>query len=165
MNQICIVCVDDEPEVLEAVERDLSEFDDYFPVESASSASEARQLCEVLHSRGDQVGLLLCDHLMPGETGVELLISLHDLPSAKNARRVLLTGQASHMDTIDAVNQGGLDYYISKPWEGKLLQDVVRDQLTSFVIERCPSPANYMNILDAVKIADYLHRTGGFSDH
>jgi CheY-like chemotaxis protein len=165
MNQICIVCVDDEPEVLEAVERDLSEFDDYFPVESASSAAEARQLCEMLHSRGDQVGLLICDHLMPGETGVELFISLHALPSTTHARRVLLTGQAGHMDTIEAVNQGGLDYYISKPWEGQLLQDVVRDQLTSYVIECCPNPATYMNILDAVKIADHLHRAGGFSDH
>ncbi len=165
MNQICIVCVDDEPEVLEAVERDLSQFDDHFPLESASSAKEARQLCEALHASGDQVGLLLCDHLMPGETGVELLISLHELPSACHARRVLLTGQASQADTIDALNLGGLDYYIAKPWEGKELQDVVRDQLTTFVIEHSKEPATFMSVLDAVKIAEHLHRTSGFTDH
>jgi response regulator RpfG family c-di-GMP phosphodiesterase len=165
MNQICIVCVDDEPEVLEAVERDLSEFDDHFPVESASSAKAARQLFEDLNVNGDHVGLVLCDHLMPEETGVELLVSLSDMPSACHARRVLLTGQASHADTIEALNQGGLDYYMAKPWAGKVLKDVVRDQLTSYVIEHSPTPASYMNILDGVKIAEFLHRSGGFSDH
>ena len=165
MNQICIVCVDDEPEVLEAVERDLREFDDQFPVESAGSAKEARQLFDEIHRNGDQVGLVLCDHLMPEETGVELLISLAKSPAAYNARRVLLTGQASHADTIDALNQGGLDYYITKPWDGQALKDVVRDQLTSYVIEHTPSPAVYMNVLDGVKIADFIHRNGGLSDH
>ena len=165
MNRIYILCVDDEAEGLEAIERDLRSFDDHFPVETAQSAKEARQWCRELEAQGDRVGLVLTDHLMPEETGVDLLVSLDQIPTAAQARKVLLTGQAGQEDTIQALNQGGLHYYIAKPWSGEALQEVVRDQLTSFVLDATDDPMAYMAILDGAKIAEALHRKGGLSDH
>lgn len=164
MNQICILCVDDEPEVLEAIERDLREFDDVFPVEIAESAQEARNLWDQIDSRGDQLGLIVCDHLMPGETGVELLISMNHSTTAGSARKVLLTGQAGHEETIEAINRAGLDYYISKPWGGEHLQEVVRKLLTEYVLEHSPDPMSFMAVLDAQKIAEAIHKNGMTSD-
>ena len=164
MNQICILCVDDEPEVLEAIERDLRLFDDVFPIELAASADEARKLCSKIESREDRVGLVVCDHLMPGETGVELLASLDSVPGAQSARKVLLTGQAGHEDTIEAINRAGLDYYISKPWKGGHLQEVVRKLLTQFVLDHSPDPMSYMSVLDAAMIAEAVHKKGLISD-
>ena len=164
MNQICILCVDDEPEVLEAIERDLREFDDVFPIEIAESAGEARKLCSQIHDRGDQVGLVICDHLMPGETGVEMLVSLDQQPGARNTRKVLLTGQAGHDDTIEAINEAGLDYYIAKPWDGAALNDVVRHQLTQYVLDHSPEPMSFMSVLDATMIAKAIHQRGMASD-
>ena len=164
MNQICILCVDDEPEVLEAIERDLREFDDVFPVEIAESAQEARKLWEQIDSRGDRLGLIVCDHLMPGETGVELLVSMERSSTAGSARKVLLTGQAGHEDTVEAINLARLDYYISKPWTGEHLQEIVRKLLTEFVLEHCTDPMSYMAVLDARKIAESIHKNGITSD-
>lgn len=164
MNRICILCVDDEPEVLEAIERDLRLFDDMFPVELAASAEEARKLCARIDSREDRVGLIVCDHLMPGETGVELLASLDEVPGAGLARKVLLTGQAGHEDTIEAINQAGLDYYISKPWKGEHLQQVVRNLLTQYVLDHSSDPMSFMSVLDAGMIAEAIHKKGMASD-
>ena len=164
MKQICILCVDDEPEVLEAIERDLREFDDVFPIEIAASAQEARKLCSQIGSRGDQVGVIVCDHLMPGETGVAWLASIDHASCAGSARKVLLTGQAGHEDTIDAINQAGLDYYISKPWTGEHLKEVVRKLLTQYVLDHSSEPMAFMSVLDATKIAEAIHKRGMASD-
>jgi CheY-like chemotaxis protein len=164
MNQICILCVDDEPEVLEAIERDLRVFDDIFPVELAASAEEARKICSTIDGREDRLGVIVCDHLMPGETGVELLASLDVIPGAESARKVLLTGQAGHEDTIEAINRAGLDYYISKPWKGEHLQEVVRKLLTQYVLDHSSDPMSYMSVLDAGMIADAIHKKGMASD-
>lgn len=164
MNQICILCVDDEPEVLEAIERDLRDFDDVFPIESAESAAKARELCSQIDARGDRIGLVICDHLMPGETGVEFLVFLHQESVAKHARKVLLTGQAGHEDTIEAINNAELDYYIAKPWNGAELKNVVRKQLTHYVLDHSPEPMSFMAVLDATLMAEAIHKKGMASD-
>ena len=78
MSAIYILCLEDEPEVLDNVVRDLGEFEDTFPIEAAGSVQEARKIVADLTVRGDRVGVILCDHIMPGEDGVSFLVELAD---------------------------------------------------------------------------------------
>ena len=71
-------------------------------------------------------------------------------------RTVLVTGQADQSDTIRAVNQAGLDYYIGKPWNPEELRTVVRDQLTEYVLETDVDPLPYVSVLDGVRIMEAI---------
>lgn len=164
MNRVYILCVDDEPEVLEAIERDLREFEDRFPIETAESAREAREVLARIREGGDRLGAILCDHLMPEETGVSLLVSLKDEDGAGDTRRILLTGQAGQEDTVRALNEGGLDYYVGKPWKGDELRRVMREQLTTFVLDAGLDPMPYLASLDAERLAEAIRQGGQLSD-
>lgn len=153
---LVLLCVDDEPGVLDAVVRDLAPFEDAFRIETALDATEAARIVQTLPGRGLTLALALCDHLMPGTTGTDFLIALNASAATRAAHKVLLTAQAGHEDTIRALNQGGLDHYIAKPWHPDALRQVVLDQLTSFVIERQLDPLPYLATLDTGRLAEAL---------
>ena len=73
-----------------------------------------------------------------------------------SARTVLVTGQADQDDTIRAVNEAGLDYYIAKPWDPSKLREVVRDQLTEYVLASEVDPLPYLPVLDAVRVMEAI---------
>jgi CheY-like chemotaxis protein len=153
MMEYTILCVDDEREVLESLLRDLEPFERAgFRIESASSVIEAREVVAGLEA--NQLALVLCDHLMPGITGVEFLIELAKNPSTRQARKVLVTGQAGLADTVKAVNQAGLDHYIAKPWTAAEMSKVVIDMLTGFVIAVDPAPQRFAQYLDFGRIME-----------
>ena len=87
---------------------------------------------------------------------MDFLIDMMDEPSTVNTRRVLVTGQADQSDTIRALNEASLDYYIAKPWVRDELVATVRDQLTTYVLESGVDPLPYMPVLDAVRIMDAM---------
>ncbi len=158
MDKICILCVDDEPDVLRAVARDLAEMEEGFPVETAASAEEAKGLIGEILKRGDRLGLVFCDHVMPGQNGVDLLIELRGWPGLQGTRLVLFTGQAGHEDTVEAINRAGITRYVAKPWERELLVRVARDELTSYLIESGRDPLPLMRYLDQERLVEYVRR-------
>ena len=160
MSPIYILCVEDEAEVLDAVVRDLAPLEAHFPVESTQSAAEARQVVRRILGGGSQLGLVLCDHIMPVENGVELLVELHRDPRTAATRKVLLTGQADLQATVKAVNEARLDYYIAKPWTKVGLLDVVRAQLTQYVLETERNLIPYLGVLDGARLAEAIRRQG-----
>ena len=105
MNKIAILCVEDESEVREAVLRDLKPFADAFRIEAAEDVNDARDVLKELADDGVELGIALCDHMMPGESGVEFLVSLQNDENYRDARKVLITGQAGLEDTVRAVNE------------------------------------------------------------
>ncbi len=117
MEKPIIVCVDDQREVLTSVTRDLASLSAWVQIEECESADEAKELLEELTAEGKPVALILCDHIMPGTSGVAFLIDLARDSSFKHTRKVLLTGQATHKDTIEAVNSAQIDFYFEKPWQ------------------------------------------------
>lgn len=155
-HEIYILVVEDELEVMDALVNDLEEFEADFPIETANNSEEAKRVVEQITDSGHEVGLLLCDHVLPGENGVDFLISLEDKPEFKHSRKVLVTGQAGLEDTIQAINKADLDHYIAKPWTKESLQQVVVDQLTSYVIEKKYNPLDYMSVLDGVRLAESM---------
>jgi CheY-like chemotaxis protein len=155
-HEIYILVVEDELEVMDALVNDLEEFEGSFPVETANNSEEAKQVVDHICDSGHEVGLLLCDHVLPGENGVDFLISLEGREEFKKSRKVLVTGQAGLEDTIQAINKADLDHYIAKPWTKEQLHKVVIDQLTSYVIDKKYNPLDYMSVLDGVRLAESM---------
>ena len=153
-NRIVILCVEDEPEVRDSIVRDLQPFAEIFRIEAAEDVADARQVLQECMDEGDRIGLALCDHVLPGETGVSFLVELNHDEATKAIRRVLITGQAGQEDTIQAVNEGGLDYYITKPWQPDTLRHVVRDQLTEFVLGEEDDLLPYVALLDSQRLLE-----------
>lgn len=146
--KLAIIVLEDEPPVRDAITRDLQGFTGEIRVEPAEDVPDARDLIEEILADGDAVALLLADHRLPGETGVDFLVSTMADKRVASARRVLITGQADQSDTIRAINSGGLDHYIAKPWDPGELHAVVRDQLTNYVLEEGINPLPYLAHLD-----------------
>jgi thioredoxin reductase (NADPH) len=116
MAKPVILAVDDEPEVLNAIERDLRHhFATAYRVMKARSGAEALEATRQLKQRGTPVALFLVDERMPGMTGTEFLVEAIKL--YPDARRVLLTAYADTQTAIAGINAVGLDYYLLKPWE------------------------------------------------
>jgi len=152
MKQIAILSVEDEPEVREAIRRDLRLFEEQFRIEAAEDAEDAREAIRLIQADGDVVGLILCDHRLPGASGVDFLTELEAEPENRALRKVLLTGQAGQQDTIRAINEGGLHHYIGKPWQAEELVEVVRSQLTDFVLAAEINPLPYLAVLDGARL-------------
>jgi thioredoxin reductase (NADPH) len=116
MAKPVILTVDDEPEVLAAVRRDLrAHYSDDFRVVGVTSGEEALQVLGELLAQDEDVALMLVDQRMPRITGVDVLRRGREL--YPKARRALLTAYADTDAAINAINDVALDYYIMKPWD------------------------------------------------
>lgn len=163
-EKIYILVVEDELEVMEALVKDLEKFEIMFPVETANNANEAEDVIDYIIDHGHKIGLILCDHVLPGKNGVNLLIEMQDQPDTAKSKKVLVTGQAGHEDTVLAINKADLDHYIAKPWTREQLEDVVKTELTDYVIENEKNLLPFMQILDAEKLSDVI-RKNQLTDH
>lgn len=116
MAKPVILTVDDDPEVLRAVERDLRRhYRADYRVVAANSAAEALDATQQLKRRGSAVALVLADQRMPSMSGTELLAEIRKL--YPDARKVLLTAYADTDAAIAAINQAGINHYLMKPWD------------------------------------------------
>jgi thioredoxin reductase (NADPH) len=137
MPKPVLLTVDDDPEVLRAIERDLrSRYAQQYRIMRADSGSSALSTLRELKARNNPVALLLADQRMPTMDGVGFLSEAMDLhPKAK---RALLTAYADTNAAIDAINEARIHYYLMKPWdppEEKLfpaLDDLLHDWASQF---------------------------------
>lgn len=161
MEKLFIICVDDQREVLSALTSDLEVFETHVNIEECESANEAWDLIEKIDENGDHIALIISDQVMPGNTGVDLLKKVkHDGRFSKTTK-VLLTGQATHQDTIEAINNAGLDNYIEKPWNKESLHAIIKKLLTKYVISSGLDYNEYIEVLDNVKLYELLRDTTG----
>jgi thioredoxin reductase (NADPH) len=116
MAKPVILAVDDDPQVLRAVERDLRRrYAREYRILRADSGESALDTLGKLKLRGDPVALFLVDQRMPRMTGVQFLEeAIERYPDAK---RALLTAYSDTEAAIRAINEVGLDYYLQKPWD------------------------------------------------
>ncbi len=157
METINIICVDDQPEVLDSVMRDLRPLTPHVRLEDATSVDECKSLVEQIDADGDHVALIISDQVMPEATGVDLLRAITADRRFRKTRKVLLTGQASHADTIEAINEGHIDNYVEKPWEPERLISVVKRLLTLYVLDAGLETAPLMPVLDQPTLISKLH--------
>jgi thioredoxin reductase (NADPH) len=116
MAKPTIIAVDDDLQVLAAVERDLRrKYGKEYRVVGATSGAGAIKTIHRLVLRGEPIALLLVDQRMPEMTGVEFLA--HVMGEVPQAKRVLLTAYADTDVAIRAINEIRLDHYLLKPWD------------------------------------------------
>jgi thioredoxin reductase (NADPH) len=116
MAKPVIWTVDDDPDVLRAVERDLRrQYGDRYKVISADSGASALEAVKQLKLRNEPVALFLVDQRMPHMSGVEFLENA--LPIYPEAKRALLTAYADTDAAIRAINSVQIDHYLMKPWD------------------------------------------------
>lgn len=128
-----LLAVDDDPDVLRAVARDLrTHYGDGYRVVRAGSGAEATAALDELAARGDAIALVLSDQRMPGLSGVDVL--RHAAAVAPDAKRVMLTAYADTDAAIAAINDGRVHHYLIKPWDPpeERLYPVLDDLLASW---------------------------------
>lgn len=137
MARPVILAVDDDREVLRAIERDLrTRYSSRHRVLSADSGTAALDLLRRLRKRNEPVALLLFDHRMPQMSGIETFIEAMKL--YPDARRVLLTAYADTDAAIRAINDVQLSHYLLKPWDPPqqhlypVLDDLLEDWQSNF---------------------------------
>ena len=148
MEKINIICIDDQQEVLDSVMRDLRPLTPLIRLEEASGVEDCLSLLEQIDDDGDLVGIVISDQVMPGASGTDLLAKVAADKRFAKTRKVLLTGQATHADTINAINEGHIDNYIEKPWQPEKLLAVVKKLLTLYVLDMGLDHTEYMSVLD-----------------
>jgi signal transduction histidine kinase len=123
-----ILVVDDEPDVVKSVQ-DLLRYD--YKVLGATRAREAIKLMQ-----DNEIAVVMSDQRMPEMSGVEFLRRARtDHPDAV---RLLITGYADIRAVIDAINEGNVYRYITKPWDPDELQTVIREAIERYdlLVER-----------------------------
>jgi thioredoxin reductase (NADPH) len=137
MAKPAILTIDDDPDVLQAVVRDLrQEYGDRFRILRADSGSAALEILAQLKLRNETVALFLADQRMPNMTGVEVLEKAMEI--YPDARRALLTAYADTEAVIRAINSVKIHYYLMKPWDPPserlypILNDLLDDWMASF---------------------------------
>jgi thioredoxin reductase (NADPH) len=116
MPKPAILILDDDPQVLNAVERDLRRhYRSDYRVIKASAGSEALDTVRQLKGRDDPLALFLVDQRMPEMTGTEFLEKA--MVFYPLARKVLLTAYADTQAAIASINTVGFDHYLMKPWD------------------------------------------------
>jgi len=115
MPKPVIFSIDDDPSVLNSIERDLrSHYGQDYRILPINSGKAALDYLKKLEQRNETVALFLVDQRMPEMSGTEFLQeALQTYPQAK---RVLLTAYADTQAAIESINEVGLDYYLMKPW-------------------------------------------------
>jgi thioredoxin reductase (NADPH) len=116
MAKPVLLSVDDDSDVLRAIERDLrSKYGAEYRVIGSDSPEGALTLLKQLKVRNDSVALLLADQRMPHMDGVAFLQeAMKIFPEAK---RGLLTAYADTNAAISAINQANINYFFLKPWD------------------------------------------------
>jgi len=150
MGKPIILTLDDEPQVLNAVERDLRKYygADY-RILRAGSGEEALQAVQQLKQRNDPIALFLVDQRMASMSGTQFLAEARKF--YPDARKVLLTAYADTEAAIESINAIDLDYYLLKPWDPpeQNLYPVL-DELLSDWLASVPLP------YDGIRVAGIL---------
>ena len=133
MSKPALLVLDDDREVLGAIERDLRRhYRADYRVLSAASGREGLDTVRELKRRGAPLALFLVDQRMQGTTGTEFLAEA--LKLYPDAAKVLLTAYADTDAAIAAINTVGVDHYLLKPWDPpeQRLYPVLDDLLASW---------------------------------
>ncbi|MCG5056875.1 MAG: response regulator [Limnoraphis sp. WC205] len=131
MPKPVILCVDDEPVVLDSLKIQLKNaFRDAYGYEMAESSDEAWEILEELSEDNTNVVVIVSDWLMPGMKGDEFLIQVHQ--KFPKVLKIMLTGQADIEAIQQAIEQANLYRCLSKPWNSEELIATIQSGLMNY---------------------------------
>lgn len=143
-----VLCVDDEPHVLQGLERSLYE---HFDVTTATSGQEALQLME-----GERFEVIVSDMRMPEMDGAELLRLVRKHHSA--VTRILLTGQAELTAAMKAINEGHVFRFLLKPCDSEVLISQIDEAVQQYRLRQAEKDLLENTLKGSIKVlADILN--------
>ncbi len=135
MDNMAIICVDDERMILDGLKSALREaIGEQYLIELAEDGEECLTLVDELLDDGYEIPLVIADYIMPGMKGDELLVAMHK--RIPKTLKILLTGQANLEGVIKTVNRANLYRYISKPWQPQDLDLTVNTAIQSYLQDK-----------------------------
>ncbi|WP_293347888.1 MULTISPECIES: response regulator [unclassified Microcoleus] len=132
MKKPVIVCIDDEPDVLNSLKIELKKaIGDRCIIETAEGGEDALELLEDLQADEYEIALVLSDYIMPDIKGDELLKKIHE--RSPDTLTIMLTGQADLEALSNAIKYAKLYRYIPKPWHNEDLKLTVVEAIHSYL--------------------------------
>jgi|SRR5690554_1492168 len=159
MDTLFIIYIDDQREVLSTLEKDLELFEEFVTIEECESAIEAHKLINEIDSKGGMIAVIISDHVMPRKSGIEFLSDINSDARFVKTKKILLTGQATHKDIIDAINKAHIEKYIEKPWNSNDLIEAVKILLTEYILSVGIDYSKYSKILHQPTLLNKLHKS------
>ena len=138
-----ILFVDDDPKILKGVSRQL---EDVFDLAAANGPLEA---LELLQEEGP-FAVVISDMRMPDMNGIELLREIRQ--RSPQTVRMMLTGFADLKSTIEAVNEGNIFRFLSKPCAADVLKNAIRDGLNQFRLIHAEKELLEGTLLGSIKV-------------
>jgi len=153
VSPFSLLLVDDEPEIVESLRRALR--DDGYELITTTSPVEA---VAILEKRA--VDVLISDLRMPEMSGLELVS--HVKRNHPHVVRVLLTGHATLGSALQAINEGAVGRYLTKPWDNDELRRDIQDVVQQLRVSRDAgaAAAPKRSALDAADLSPRLRETG-----
>lgn len=158
MSVIHLLCVSDETDILQSFIRDLKELHPFFPVQGAESPDEAREMIDTLKKQGDQIGIIFCEHHLTDGNGIDLLVEWQNRDYTRDSRKVLITDFIDQEESMRAVNDANLAYYLPKPWKPVKLVLVAKSQVTRYILRKQIDPRPYLQVLDPIIMAEAIRQ-------
>ncbi|WP_445241703.1 ATP-binding protein [Microcoleus vaginatus] len=132
MKKPVIVCIDDEPDVLNSLKIELKKvIGDQCIIETAEGGADALELLADLQADEYEIALVLSDYIMPDIKGDELLRRIHE--NSPETLTIMLTGQADLEALSNAIKYAKLYRYIPKPWQNEDLKLTVVEAVHSYL--------------------------------
>jgi signal transduction histidine kinase/response regulator RpfG family c-di-GMP phosphodiesterase len=132
MKRPVIVCIDDEPDVLNSLKIELKKaIGDECIIETAQGGEDALDLLTDLQAGDYEIALVVSDYIMPDIKGDELLQIIHE--RSPNTLKIMLTGQADLDAVGHAIKYAKLYRYIPKPWQNEDLKLTVVEAVHSYL--------------------------------
>lgn len=125
-----IIIVDDDVQVLRAIQRDIrNQYRDEYKIAATESALEALELIKELKLKNEAIALFISDQRMPEMEGIVFLEKANEI--FPDTKKILLTAYSDIEAAIKAINNVKLDYYLLKPWHPpeEKLYPVINDLL------------------------------------
>ena len=140
---IRLLCVDDEPSILKALERVF--FDDDYEIFLCGSCEEG---LEVLQKSGS-FQLVISDYRMPVMNGVEFLKIVYE--KYPETVRIILSGYADAAAIVSAINDGHIYKFIPKPWNDDEFRVTVQNGVELYFLQQ-----NKLKLLDQMAEANQI---------
>ncbi|MFM9263695.1 response regulator [Tychonema sp. BBK16] len=132
MKKPVIVCIDDEPDILNSLKIELKKvIGDQCIIETAEGGEDALELLALLQADEHEIALVLSDYIMPDIKGDELLRQIHE--KSPDTLTIMLTGQADLEALSNTIKYAKLYRYIPKPWQCEDLQLTVVEAVHSYL--------------------------------
>jgi len=122
-----ILLVDDEPNILSALTRLLRP--EGYDILRATSGDEGLALLAQ-----NEIGVIIADQRMPEMTGVEFLRKAREL--SPDTLRIVLSGYTELNSVTDAINQGAIYKFLTKPWDDDLLRTQIKEAFLHYEAKR-----------------------------